>query len=272
VRLLAPEREAALLCGPDGVDGVLPWEGPEVASLLGGASPQVRLAEALDTADAVVAFTRSEPLLEALAARARRLVGHDPTPPPGGPHASVWLASGLAPLGVVPRRDPPPLVFTGAERREAAEHARTLPERFLAVHPGSGSLAKNWPVDRFVATAQELSEGRPWLLVAGPAEAALPPAAGGLVAHNWPLRRLGALVSGAALFIGNDAGVSHLAAAAGAPTLALYGPTDPALWSPVGPSVATLRPSSHEIRDLGTDAVIEAARALRSAASGPRAG
>ena len=55
------------------------------------------------------------------------------------------------------------------------------------------------------------------------------------------MRTLGAALSRAGLFLGNDSGASHLAAASGAPTLALFGPTDPALWAPVGPSVATLR-------------------------------
>jgi ADP-heptose:LPS heptosyltransferase len=222
--------------------------------------------------DAVVAFTRSEPLLEALAARARRLVAHDPTPHPEGPHASVWLAKGLEPLGVVAAGDPAPLVFTDAEQRAAAADARPLPAGFLAIHPGSGSPAKNWPLDRFVAVARQLAAGRPWLLAAGPAEPALPPVAGAHVVRDWPLRRLGALLSRAGLFLGNDAGISHLAAATGAPSLALHGPTDPALWAPVGPSVVALRPPSHDLNDLTTDAVVEAARALRSAASGPPSG
>ena len=60
------------------------------------------------------------------------------------------------------------------------------------------------------------------------------------VARELPLRVLGAVLARAGLYVGNDSGVSHLAAACGAPTLALFGPTDPALWAPVGPRV---RPS-----------------------------
>jgi len=55
-----------------------------------------------------------------------------------------------------------------------------------------------------------------------------------LVARNMPIVKLAALVSRAGLFIGNDSGCSHLAAALGVPTLALFGPTDPLSWAPRG--------------------------------------
>ncbi len=44
----------------------------------------------------------------------------------------------------------------------------------------------------------------------------------------------------AGLFVGNDSGLSHLAAVVGAPTLVLFGPTDPRLWAPIGPRVTVL--------------------------------
>ncbi len=88
------------------------------------------------------------------------------------------------------------------------------------------------------------------------------------------MRTLGAALSRAGLFLGNDSGASHLAAASGAPTLALFGPTDPALWAPVGPSVATLRAPRGVLADLTVDEVERAALGLRatSAASGPPSG
>ncbi len=93
-----------------------------------------------------------------------------------------------------------------------------------------------------------------------------------VLARDWPLRLLGAALARAGVFLGNDAGVSHLAAAVGAPTLALFGPTDPALWAPVGPRVKTLRAPGGSLVDLELEAVLAAARALRSAASGPPSG
>ena len=59
------------------------------------------------------------------------------------------------------------------------ERTRALPPAFLAVHPGSGSRSKNWPLRHFLDAAQRLAGGAAWLLVAGPAEAGLdvPPGA-----------------------------------------------------------------------------------------------
>ena len=137
----------------------------------------------------------------------------------------------------------------------------------MAVHPGSGSRAKNWPVERFFEAARRLSGGRPWLLVLGPAEEDVVAPPGAILAQGWPVRTLGAALARAGLFLGNDSGVAHLAAASGAKTLALFGPTDPAQWAPVGRAVATLRASSGEVSDLGIGEVMDAALSLRSAAS-----
>ncbi|MGH2669848.1 MAG: glycosyltransferase family 9 protein, partial [bacterium] len=61
-----------------------------------------------------------------------------------------------------------------------------------------------------------------------------------MIARDLPLRRLAALLEAARVFVGNDSGPSHLAAALGCPTLVLFGPTDPAVWAPVGDRVTTL--------------------------------
>ena len=53
-------------------------------------------------------------------------------------------------------------------------------------------------------------------------------------------RELDAL-TGAGGYVGHDSGPTHLAAMIGLPTLALFGPTDPAIWSPLGPRVQCLR-------------------------------
>jgi hypothetical protein len=256
--------------GPGAACEALSSDGPELAELLAGVGGTGPVARAIGEADLVVAFTRSAPLLDALSARARRLVSQDPAPPPGGPHAARWLARALEPVvgEGAGESDAGILSFTEAERAEAREHMRDLPERFVAIHPGSGSPSKNWPLARFVGAARALAAGSPWLFVAGPAERDAEAPADAVVVREWPLRRLGASLGQAGLFLGNDAGISHLAAAAGAPTLALFGPTDPAVWAPVGPRAATLRAPSGALDDLDLEPVLRAARALRSAESG----
>jgi ADP-heptose:LPS heptosyltransferase len=279
--LLAPAAPAAALVGPGEVDEVLPWDGAETAALLAGERTGGPVESAVASADLVIAYTRSAPVLDALGPRARLLVHRDPAPPAAGPHASIWLAGALETLGLRAAADPEPLRFTPAETAEAEVATSGLPPRFLAVHPGSGSPGKNWPFLRFAEAAARLTGGQPWLLVLGPAEDELlaggaapapvlpspgpgPAPRGAVVARGLPLRRLAAILARAGLFIGNDSGASHLAAACGAPTLALFGPTDPALWSPVGRAVRTLRPPGRRLDDLGVDEVVDAAGRLRS--------
>jgi ADP-heptose:LPS heptosyltransferase len=67
---------------------------------------------------------------------------------------------------------------------------------------------------------------------------------------------LAAVLARAGLYVGNDSGVSHLAAAAGCPTVALFGPTDPALWSPVGPRVRAIRSRTGAMDGLAIDEVL----------------
>jgi ADP-heptose:LPS heptosyltransferase len=275
VDLLAPARTASVLVGPGAVSTLLDFDGPELASLLSGTATEGPLGRALARAEAVVAWTRSAPLRDALARRGGRLLLHDPAPPASGPHAARWLARGIELLVPGAEREvetPPVLAFTDREHADAARAMRELPEGFVAVLAGSGSPAKNWPFQRFVAAARALASGRPWLLALGPAERDLEPPEGAVVARDWPLRRLGAALARAGLVLGNDSGVSHLAAAVGAETLALFGPTDPALWAPVGPRTAVLIAPGGALEALEVAAVVAAGRSLTSAASGPPSG
>ena len=279
---MAPAAPGTALVGPGAgeVEEVLPWDGAEMASLLAGKNTGGPISRRLSQADAAFAWTRSAALVELLSSRVRRLLVHDPTPAPGSGHVSAWLSRPLAELGVSPVRNLPVLQFTGTETRAAASLLTALPPGFLAIHQGSGSAAKNWSKERFLTLAQRLAGERRWLLVLGPAEretgVAPPPAA--LVARELPLRVLGAILSRAGLFVGNDSGITHLAAAAGAPTLALFGPTDPSVWAPLGPNVRAVHRTGDAPAALSVEEVLEEARellgtaALTSGASGPPSG
>ena len=120
----------------------------------------------------------------------------------------------------------------------------------VALHPGSGGAAKRWPPERFVELARRLiTRGCRPLLIEGPADAEVTAAVlAALGAETERVRVARGLSVGAltallrcAAYVGNDSGVSHLAALAGVPTLALFGPSDPALWAPLGPRVRVLR-------------------------------
>jgi heptosyltransferase-2 len=167
----------------------------------------------------------------------------------------------VADLGV-PLVEAPPVRPTPDERRAAADTLRTLPRGFLALHPGSGSAAKNWPPECYAALAQMASPGRPWLLVEGPADATACAALRSLpdarLARGLPLRVLGAVLAEAGAYVGNDSGVSHLAAAWGAPTVVLFGPTDPAVWAPIGPRTASVRAPAGNLANLEPGPVFDA--------------
>jgi len=110
-------------------------------------------------------------------------------------------------------------------------------KKFIAIFPGSGSPKKNWPIEKFIALADQLSEKARVVFILGAAEAGIEKildAAGQCVIENQPLGALAAIASMAAAFVGNDSGVSHLAAATGTRGVVLFGPSDPARWRPLG--------------------------------------
>jgi heptosyltransferase-2 len=173
-------------------------------------------------------------------------------------HAALWYAQGL------PEVEPRPLGPTPEESSALLRLA--LPDGAVVLHPGSGSPGKNWPPEAFAALARALLPGREVIVVEGPAdrEAAAPALSvpGTRAVRGFPLRLLGALLGRSRLVVGNDSGVTHLAAAFGARVLALFGPTDPAVWAPTGDLVRVLRAPGGDLSALGTGEVLGAAARL----------
>ena len=134
----------------------------------------------------------------------------------------------------------------------------------VIIHLGSGSPAKCWPVANFHALANALQKkGWHTALLCGPVERERQLATGGLsVLHPPDLRSLASLLAKPALFIGNDSGPGHIAAAVGTPTLTLFGPTAPQLWAPRGKRSQVLQAPSADITAIPTAAAIDAALAL----------
>jgi ADP-heptose:LPS heptosyltransferase len=119
---------------------------------------------------------------------------------------------------------------------------------FLCLHPGSGSEHKNWPKEDFLEVARGAFRGwrLPTTVLIGPAEEGQQTfwahASGPSLSPRVGLSILevARLLLTAALYVGNDSGITHLAAALGVPVLALFGPTDPARWAPIGSGVEIL--------------------------------
>ena len=146
--------------------------------------------------------------------------------------------------------------------------AKKVDLSLIALHPGSGSETKNWPLQNWAAVAESLlaaNSGRRLLLVAGEADAervaqlcAILPKARVQCAQNLSLVELAGRLQNCALFLGHDSGISHLAAAVGTPSLLLFGPTDPAIWAPADENVEVLRAPAGNLRRLSVETVLAA--------------
>lgn len=280
IGLLAPPAAEVLLGnGPAEVEAWIPWDHPDLKRLFNGEpSLPEAMAARLRSYRAAVAYTANSGLVSALRAFVPTVLSLDPARLSPGLHASVAFTAPSLALGGAPLVEPPVLRPRPEDEQAALPFLQKLPRGFLAVHAGSGSPRKNWPATRFAELVNELTGAFPFLVVQGPADET---AVGGLlgrpsaiVASGLPLRLLGALLSQAGLYVGNDSGVSHLAAAWGAPTLALFGPTASDVWAPIGPRVACLQAPEGSLDRLEKNAVVLRAKdALRSwALPGPPSG
>jgi heptosyltransferase-3 len=110
---------------------------------------------------------------------------------------------------------------------------------FAVIHPFSGSARKNWPLERFREVAARLAIPVRWC--AGPDEAI------DNAVRFGNLNELAAWLASARVYIGNDSGITHLAAAVGTPVVAIFGPTDPAVWAPRGERVSVVSGKLEEI-------------------------
>lgn len=258
---LTDRARAALV----GVDVVVAWA-PDAGGAL--ADTLTRLGRAR-----VIVAPGKPPEMAAAPALKGRGAGRGPEGPDARvEHAALWLARALGPLGITPPenreelwRAMPPLRWPETRAREAERVWRGLglPDSgVIALHPGAGAAAKRWPAGRFAALAGLAREhGYTPLLLAGPAdgdavaatlaasEAPLP------VARGLGVAALAPLLARCASYMGNDSGVAHLAGMFGVPTVAVFGPTDPARWSPLGPRVRAVRAPEGDLTRLAPEAV-----------------
>jgi len=204
--------------------------------------------------------------------------------PPGPAHAARRLMTALAALddgadvawpGTPQALAEHPLLRLEPREIEQALRALNLaappPRGILALHPGSGGAAKCWPAKRFagLATAAARHWGVLPVFLVGPADAlawhqvqeALPSALATAALVERPLREVLALLSLARAYVGNDSGISHLAGRA-CPTLALFGPSDPRVWHPLGHRVALLAAAGGDLTRLAVADVLAALERL----------
>jgi len=179
--------------------------------------------------------------------------------------AARQLMKPLEALAIYPEEEPvPKLILPDPLRAEGRRLAGKAGSNPVLIHPGSGSPAKNWPFDRFLEIAHRLkSAGLDPLFSFGEADA---PEAASFAASHAPfpvlppldLPTLAAVCSAVRLYVGNDSGVTHIAAAAGAPTVAIFGPSDPMVWASRAQNVRVVETpdrSSEALRSLSVETV-----------------
>ena len=144
---------------------------------------------------------------------------------------------------------PSPFLFMSPETDARAKALTAGAGPILAMAPGANWLGKTWPVERFSQVAQRLlGPGGPLaggrlMILGGEDDGERARALRDVVPRKRLIDLTGkadlltayAALKHARLFIGNDSGAMHLAAAAGVPTLGLFGPSDEALYGPWGP-------------------------------------
>jgi ADP-heptose:LPS heptosyltransferase len=198
-----------------------------------------------------------------------------------GGHAAQQLAAPVRELGIE-SVDLSAKVFPSAQDEEFARtFVRDLPRPILAIHPGSGSERKNWPVENWIRLGNE------WIGAAAPVleedRSRCKEPRGSLIvvlgeadevsrtqleqewrgrenvrfAKNLPLPQLAAVLKHS-IFAGHDSGISHLAAAAGASCVLLFGPTNSDVWAPRNETVRVIRAGSGVVKEIDLGQVREA--------------
>jgi heptosyltransferase-3 len=152
-----------------------------------------------------------------------------------------------------------------ADRSATKKFLRRSPKPLVVFHPSSGSETKNWSLENWIDIGNHLLARKDFrgsiVVVSGEADEVQMRRLRATwinervqFAENLPLPELAALFEDA-IFLGHDSGISHLAAAAGANCILLFGPTDPAVWGPTNPGAHIIRAPHNDLSALDADLV-----------------
>ncbi|MCU1236800.1 MAG: glycosyl transferase, family 9 [Candidatus Solibacter sp.] len=216
-----PARTVPLIRFADRVRGI----SSTGLDLLGITEPPPRLLDELRSFDSIVSwYGANNPAFRDTVAALGLPFSFLPALPANGVHATDFYLDQVRPIS---RSDVPaiPRIPCDAQR-----------ENFAVLHPFSGSPRKNWPIEKFCRLAARLERLMPVHWCVGPDDPPLPGAV-----HIDDLYQLACWLAKARLFVGNDSGITHLAAAVGTPVWAIFGPTDPRIWAPHGNHVRVVK-------------------------------
>ncbi len=195
-------------------------------------------------------------------------------------HQALENLTILRPLGIDSQNGREELFLQPSELAWAADKLRELHKQDacsanqsaigpVLLLPGAGKKQNRWPVSSFVELGRRIGAGRSLLVLWGPGQEQVGCAVfqglrefGVKTVENTSIRQLAALARLSALSICNDTGDLHICAAAGARTLALFGPTDPGIYCPLGKHVHCLRSPTGCMEDLDVETVFQKSTGL----------
>jgi lipopolysaccharide heptosyltransferase III len=170
-------------------------------------------------------------------------------------HTAEHLASAMFFLGV-------PLAEVPRARLYAAPLGR--PRAYAVLHPFASAPGKTWPASHFLALARHLRDrdGMDAVFLAGPDDDPAP-FAEFEVAHGRPLSEVKSILKSAAVFLGNDSGPAHMAAAFGIPSIVIFGASDPVVWAPWKTPAQVLALAGQDSCPISVDDVLAAVERLK---------
>lgn len=188
-------------------------------------------------------------------------------------HQTLRNLDVLRPLGVTTANLRLTIGFTAEEKEDARQFLAGISARhnvLIGMHPGAGKSENRWPAERFSEVADALARTyRAGIVVTiGPMDEAVGEnirrhlQSDVLFIRNTSIRIVAAVMEQLSLFITNDTGIMHVAGAVRTPTLALFGPTDPAQWAPVGEHKEYLAATDKQISSIQVSDVIDRAYML----------
>jgi heptosyltransferase-3 len=161
-------------------------------------------------------------------------------------------------VGATSEPPPPPTYLPDAEL------LARVPRGVAYLHPGAGKVKNRWPAERFAVVAGKLlARGVDVLWLEGPQDEGCVESAGRALGKTLPVVRgesipnLAARFAAARVYVGNDTGPLHLAAATGCPSVGIYGWSDPREWAPVGRVVRTVRAPDHTLESVPPNQVLD---------------
>jgi heptosyltransferase III len=168
-------------------------------------------------------------------------------------HTAEHLASAMFYLGV-PRREIP--------RAQLIARSRDREGAVAVIHPFAANAAKAWPAQRFLEVGHHLEASGNQIAIIGGAADDFSPFRAFHTLQGAPLAAIKSLLAGASIFLGNDSGPAHMAAAFGVPSVVLFGTSDPEIWGPWRATSEVLY-APEGIHTIPVSRVIEALPRLR---------